>query len=85
MRSKNSRSFNIEVTTIAEDYKEYTWIIVILLGNENNYGLFWAGAETEDFPDDDEKRDLGETSGRAMYKLMNDAAIKMKEIRSIIQ
>jgi len=27
------------------------------LGNENNYGLFWAGAETEDFPDEEDKKE----------------------------
>ena len=42
---------------------------------------FWAGAETEDFPDEEEKRDfVGEERGRPMYKLMNDASIKMKSI-----
>ncbi len=58
---------------------------MFLLGNENNYGLFWAGAETEDFPDEEDKRkEVGEKRGRPMYKLMNDAAIKMKEINSSI-
>ncbi|MEH6537344.1 MAG: glycoside hydrolase family 2 TIM barrel-domain containing protein [Psychroserpens sp.] len=70
-----------EVTKMAEDYKNTPGLLVFLLGNENNYGLFWAGAETEDFPDDDEeKKFIGESRGRPMYKLMNDAAIKMKEI-----
>ena len=46
-----------------------------------NYGLFWQGAETEDFPDDDaQKAFIGESRGRPMYKLMNEAALKMKEI-----
>ncbi|MDZ7613352.1 MAG: hypothetical protein U5K51_06285 [Flavobacteriaceae bacterium] len=50
-----------------------------LLGNENNYGLFWAGAETEDFPDDEEERKfVGENRGRPMYRLMNEAAKKNK-------
>jgi hypothetical protein len=56
---------------------------LFLLGNENNYGLFWAGAETEDFPDDKEiEKAMGELRGRPMYKLMNEAAIKMKDINS---
>jgi hypothetical protein len=72
-----------EVTKIANDYKNTPGVLMFLLGNENNYGLFWAGAETEDFPDDeDEKRFIGEKRGRPMYKLMNDAAIAMKEINS---
>ena len=70
-----------EVTELAETYKDTPGLLMFLLGNENNYGLFWAGAETEDFPDEEEKRDfIGEERGRPMYKLMNDASIKMKSI-----
>ncbi len=70
-----------EVAKLAEDYKDTPGLLMFLLGNENNYGLFWAGAETEDFPDEEEKRDfIGEERGRPMYKLMNDASIKMKSI-----
>ena len=70
-----------EVTEMAEKYGDTPGLLMFLLGNENNYGLFWAGAETEDFPDDKEKeKAMGELRGRPMYKLMNDAAIKMKSI-----
>ena len=72
-----------DVTKIAEDYKNTPGLLLFLLGNENNYGLFWAGAETEDFPEGEEqKRAVGEKRGRPMYKLMNDAALKMKNIDS---
>lgn len=72
-----------EVNQLVEDYKNTPGVLLYLLGNENNYGLFWAGAETEDFPDDDAERAyIGETRGRPMYKLMNDAAVKMKAIDS---
>ena len=70
-----------DVTQMAEDYKNTPGLLLYLLGNENNYGLFWAGAETEDFPDEeDKKREVGEKRGRPMYKLMNEAVRKMKEI-----
>lgn len=70
-----------EVTKIAETYKDTPGLLLYLLGNENNYGLFWAGAETENFPESEEKkRKIGEIRGRSMYKLMNDAAIEMKKI-----
>ncbi len=70
-----------EVTTMVETYKNTPGVLIYLLGNENNYGLFWAGAETEDFPDDEEeKKYVGETRGRPMYRLMNEAANKMKAI-----
>ena len=72
-----------EATKLVEEYKDTPGLLLFLLGNENNYGLFWAGAETEDFPDEeDKKREVGEKRGRPMYKLMNDAAVKMKEIDS---
>jgi len=72
-----------EVTEMAETYGNTPGLLMFLLGNENNYGLFWAGAETEDFPDDKEKeKAMGELRGRPMYKLMNDAAVIMKSIDS---
>jgi len=72
-----------EITELAETYKDTPGLLLFLLGNENNYGLFWAGAETEDFPDDEkEKKAIGEKRGRPMYKLMNDAAKKIKSIDS---
>ncbi|AUP79419.1 glycoside hydrolase family 2 TIM barrel-domain containing protein [Flavivirga eckloniae] len=70
-----------EVSQMAETYRNTPGMLLFLLGNENNYGLFWAGAETEDFPDEeDKKREVGEKRGRPMYKLMNDAVLKMKSI-----
>lgn len=70
-----------EVRQLAETYRNTPGLLMYLLGNENNYGLFWAGAETEDFPDDDaEKAFIGEKRGRPMYRLMNDAAKIMKGI-----
>lgn len=72
-----------EVTKMVSTYKGTPGLLMYLLGNENNYGLFWAGAETEDFPDDEEeKKFIGEKRGRPMYRLMNDAALKMKAIDS---
>ncbi|MEM7106294.1 MAG: glycoside hydrolase family 2 TIM barrel-domain containing protein, partial [Bacteroidota bacterium] len=70
-----------EIDELVEGYKDTPGLLLWLLGNENNYGLFWAGAETEDFPDDASRIDfIGESRGRPMYKLMNDAALKMKAV-----
>ncbi len=72
-----------EITTLAEEYKDTPGLLLYLLGNENNYGLFWQGAETEDFPDDEQRINfIGESRGRPMYRLMNDAAKAMKAIDS---
>ena len=68
-----------EMEELVRGYKDTPGLLLYLLGNENNYGLFWAGAETEDFPDDeDEKKFIGEKRGRPMYRLMNEAAKLMK-------
>ena len=66
-----------EVTAMVDDYKATPGLLMFLLGNENNYGLFWEGAETEDIPVEDRK-----STARAqhLYKLFNDAAIEMKKI-----
>ena len=66
-----------EVTQLATDYKDTKGLLLFLLGNENNYGLFWDGAETEDIPIQDRK---STTRARAMYKLFNEAAVAMKAI-----
>lgn len=64
-----------EVENLVKEYKNTPGLLMYLLGNENNYGLFWAGTETEDFPDDEEeKKFIGEMRGRPMYRLMNEAA-----------
>ncbi|WP_104734969.1 glycoside hydrolase family 2 TIM barrel-domain containing protein [Hanstruepera ponticola] len=70
-----------EVDDLVNEYKNTPGLLMYLLGNENNYGLFWQGAETEDFPDDEkEKEYIGETRGRPMYRLMNEAAKRMKAV-----
>ncbi len=70
-----------EIKKMVTDYKNTPGILMYLIGNENNYGLFWQGAETEDFPDGEEKINaVGELRGRPMYKLMNEAAVAMKQI-----
>jgi len=67
------------VQKLAVDYKNTPGLLLYLLGNENNYGLFWAGAETEDFPDGEEKINaVGELRGRPMYRLMNEATKLIK-------
>ena len=72
-----------EMDELVKGYKDTPGLLMYLLGNENNYGLFWAGAETEDFPDDEEKKQfIGEKRGRPMYRLMNEAAKKMKAMDS---
>jgi hypothetical protein len=70
-----------EVSEMTETYKGTPGLLLFLLGNENNYGLFWEGPETENFPNDEnEIVAKGEKLGRPMYRLMNEAAKTIKTI-----
>lgn len=64
-----------EVKELAEEYKGTRGLLLFLLGNENNYGLFWDGAETEDIPMEDRKSTV---RARAMYQLFNEGVLAMK-------
>ncbi|WP_069133261.1 glycoside hydrolase family 2 TIM barrel-domain containing protein [Rhodohalobacter halophilus] len=66
-----------EVTELANEYKGTRGLLLYLLGNENNYGLFWGGAETEDIPVEDR---ISTERARHMYRLFNEAALAMKEV-----
>jgi len=66
-----------EVRDLATQYKDTPGLLLFLLGNENNYGLFWEGAETEDVPMEDRK---STQKAVPMYQLFNEAA---KEIKAI--
>jgi len=66
-----------ETKALARQFKDTPGLLMFLLGNENNYGLFWDGPETEDIPEEDSRI---KPRARAMYRLFNEAAIAMKEI-----
>ena len=68
-----------ETTALVEEYKDTPGLLLFLLGNENNYGLFWGGAETEDIPIEDRK---STARAREMYKLFNEATLAMKAVDS---
>jgi hypothetical protein len=65
-----------EVKEMVKEYKDTPGLLLFLLGNENNYGLFWSGAETEDIPLEDRKSTI---RAHAMYKLFNEAVLEMKQ------
>jgi hypothetical protein len=66
-----------ETKELADMYKNTSGLLMYLLGNENNYGLFWEGAETEDIPMENRKSNM---RAKSMYKLFNEATIGMKAI-----
>lgn len=66
-----------ESKDLVNQYKNTQGLLMFLLGNENNYGLFWRGAETESIPVENRK---STKDAYHMYKLFNDAVKEMKAI-----
>ncbi|RZJ39163.1 MAG: glycosidase, partial [Chryseobacterium sp.] len=66
-----------EIKDLATQYKNTPGLLLYLLGNENNYGLFWEGAETENIPMQDRKSTQKATP---MYQLFNEAALEIKSV-----
>lgn len=66
-----------EVKEMVSEYKNTPGLLLFLLGNENNYGLFWRGAETENIPVQDRQSTKDAVH---LYKLFNDAVKEMKAI-----
>ena len=66
-----------EVKDMVNQYKNTPGLLMFLLGNENNYGLFWRGAETENMPMQDRR---STKDAYYLYKLFNDAAVEIKSI-----
>lgn len=66
-----------EVKALADEYKGTPGLLLFLLGNENNYGLFWRGAETENIPFENRKSTIG---AKYLYSLFNDAAVAIKAV-----
>ncbi|SDW38370.1 hypothetical protein SAMN05444338_102250 [Flavobacterium degerlachei] len=65
-----------ESKAMVNEYKDTPGLLLFLLGNENNYGLFWGGAETENIPLEDRKSTI---RAHALYKLFNEAVVEMKK------
>ena len=68
-----------EVEELARTYKNTPGLLMYLLGNENNYGLYWEGAETEDMPENI----MGNKQvAKNLYSLFNKASLLIKSIDS---
>jgi hypothetical protein len=59
-----------QITEMVNKYQGTEGLIFYMLGNENNYGLHWEGAETEDIPN----ANYAEDQARSLYQLFNEAA-----------
>lgn len=65
-----------EISNMVEEFEGTPGLLLYLLGNENNYGLFWEGAETEDIPIENEE---SASRARNLYVLFNEAAEIIKQ------
>ncbi len=68
-----------ETGEMVEQYQNTPGLLLFLLGNENNYGLFWRGAETEDIPVEDRQ---STKDASKLYSMFNEATVAMKSISS---
>ena len=68
-----------EVLSMVEAFRDTPGVLIWLLGNENNYGLVWQGAETEDLPE--AQRDL--TTAKPLYSLFGETARRIKEVDTL--
>lgn len=66
-----------EARRLVKVYDKTPGLLLYLLGNENNYGLFWQGAETEDIPIEDRKSTI---QAKHLYKVFNEATVEMKKL-----
>lgn len=68
-----------EVMAMVEQFRDTPGVLMWLLGNENNYGLVWQGAATEDLPE--AERDL--ETATPLYTLFGETARRIKEVDSL--
>ncbi len=65
-----------EIEEMVDEFKDTPGLLMWLLGNENNYGLAWSSAETEDLPEGE----ANAVRARHMYSLFGEVARRIKEI-----
>jgi len=65
-----------EIEEMVSAFKDTPGVLMWLLGNENNYGLVWSSAETEDLP----AGEADAVRARYMYSLFGDVAARIREM-----
>jgi len=66
----NLRHFILtDVAEMVAEFKDTPGVLMWLLGNENNYGLFWKSTETGNIPDGEP---LEQIRARQLYSLLNE-------------
>ena len=57
-----------QITGLVEEYKDTPGVLMWLLGNENNYGLYWKSNEIEDLPEAEQ----GDARAVFLYSLFGE-------------
>ena len=65
-----------EIRTLVQDLRGTPGLLMWLLGNENNYGLVWSSAETENLPEGE----ANAVRARYMYDLFGEAVDLIHEL-----
>jgi hypothetical protein len=65
-----------EMEALVAQYKDTPGLLLWLLGNENNYGLSWTSAATENIP----AEERGNWRARHMYRLLGEVAARVKTL-----
>jgi len=68
-----------EVLAMVSEFMDTPGVLMWLLGNENNYGLVWSSAATENLPE--EERDYA--AATPLYTLIGEVAAGIKEIDTL--
>lgn len=66
-----------ETEQFVNTYKNTPGLLLYLLGNENNYGLFWKTAESENIP---VPTNIPDKRARCLYQMFNEATLLIKSI-----
>lgn len=74
---KVQKALLAEARNMVKKFNGTPGVLLYLLGNENNYGLFWQGAEAEDIPIEDRK---STKQAIHLYRIFNEAAVEMKQM-----
>lgn len=59
-----------DIAEMVQEYKQTRGLLMWMLGNENNYGLFWNSAETQNIPENNAAQMI---QAKHLYKLVNEA------------
>lgn len=68
-----------EVREVVAKFKDTRGVLLWLLGNENNYGLTWSSAATENVPEEER----GSMRARWLYRTLGLAAAAVKEVDTL--